>query len=139
VHQFCRVGRLAMVAGCARIVQDVPPFVLTDGDAALIVGLNKIGLKRSGMTDDEILQVKQAYRVIYRQGLLFNDMVAALEERFHVGPASEFAEFFRNGKRGFIQERRSPPRATVKLHTADDEADDATAAAATIELKRRAG
>jgi UDP-N-acetylglucosamine acyltransferase len=134
VHQHCRVGRLAMVAGCARIVQDVPPFVMTDGDAALIVGLNKIGLKRSGMTDEEILLVKQAYRVIYRQGLLFNDMIATLEEQFHVGPASEFAEFFRNGKRGFIQERRSPPKATVKLHTADDDAE-----AATIEFKRRAG
>lgn len=136
VHQFCRVGRLVMVAACAKLVQDVPPFVMTDGTSGMIVGLNKVGLKRSGMTEDEVMQVKQAYRVIYRQGLLFNDMVAALGEQFHAGPASEFAEFFRDSKRGFVQERRNPPRATVKLHAADDEADDATIESATIELKR---
>jgi UDP-N-acetylglucosamine acyltransferase len=139
VHQFCRIGRLAMVAACAKIVQDVPPFVMTDGAAGMIVGLNKVGLKRSGMTEEEVLQVKQAYRVIYRQGLLFNDTIAALEEHFQSGPASEFAEFFRNGKRGFVQERRNPPRAAVRLHTADDEADDATTDAASIEFQRRAG
>jgi UDP-N-acetylglucosamine acyltransferase len=139
VHQFCRVGRLAMVAACAKIVQDVPPFVMTDGTAGMIVGLNKVGLKRSGMTPEEILQVKQAYRVIYRQGLLFNDTIAALEEYFQAGPAAEFAQFFRTGKRGFVQERRSPPRAAVRLHNADDEADEAANETATIELKRRAG
>jgi UDP-N-acetylglucosamine acyltransferase len=136
VHQFCRIGRLVMVAACAKIVQDVPPFVLTDGTAGMIVGLNKVGLKRSGMTADEILEIKRAYRTIYRQGLPFAEMVAALESEYAAGPAAEFAEFFHGGKRGFVQERRSPPKAAVRLHTADDEADEP---AETIEFKRRAG
>ena len=136
VHQFCRVGRLAMLAACARVVQDVPPFVMTDGETALIVGLNKIGLKRSGMTEAEVLQIKRAYRTIYRQGLPFAEMVAALEAEYAAGPASEFAAFFQGGKRGFVQERRSPPKAAIRLHSAlDDDADEIES----IEFKRRAG
>jgi UDP-N-acetylglucosamine acyltransferase len=137
VHQFCRIGRLAMLAGCARVVQDVPPFVMTDGETALIVGLNKIGLKRAGLSDSEILEIKRAYRAAYRRGLPFAEMIAALESEFPAGPASEFAAFFQGGQRGFVQERRSPPHATVRLHTADDGAEESDVES--IEFKRRAG
>ena len=101
VHQFCRVGRLAM-----------------------IVGLNKVGLRRSGMTREEIDELKAAYRVIYRQGMLFDEMLAALTAAYTVGPAAEFGEFFRSGKRGFVQERRSPPKAAIRIHPAADEFED---------------
>jgi UDP-N-acetylglucosamine acyltransferase len=138
VHQHCRIGRLVMIAGRARVIQDVPPFVMTDGETAMIVGLNKIGLKRSGMSEAEILELKRAYRVAYRQGLPFQEMIAALESEFKLSPACEFAEFFRGGKRGFVQERRSPPKATLRLHTADEDV-DAADDAETIEFKRRAG
>lgn len=126
IHQNCRVGRLAMVGGCTKVVQDLPPFVLADGSSAMIVGLNRIGLKRSGMTDGEIRQLKNAYRLIYRRGLSFDDMVAALEQEFSAGPAAEFIEFFRQGSRGFVQERRSPPRSAIRLHPAveDEEMGD---------------
>ena len=50
VHQFCRIGRLAMIGGCARVIRDVPPFVMLDGDTAMVVGLNKVGLRRAGFT-----------------------------------------------------------------------------------------
>ena len=141
VHQHCRIGRLAMIAGRARVIQDVPPFVMTDGETAMIVGLNKIGLKRSGMTEEEILEIKRAYRMAYRAGLTFQQMIAALEGEFKLPPACEFAEFFRGGMRGFVQERRSPPKATLRLHTADDEVEAPADAgqAATVEFKRRAG
>ena len=54
VHQFCRIGRLAMVGGQARVTQDVPPFVTVDGGTTMIVGLNKVGLRRAGFSADEI-------------------------------------------------------------------------------------
>jgi UDP-N-acetylglucosamine acyltransferase len=137
VHQFCRVGRLTMIAACARVTQDVPPFVMTDGETALIVGLNKVGLKRAGLSEAEILDIKQAYRAAYRRGLPFAEMVAALEAEFRTGPAAEFAEFFHGGKRGFVQERRSPPKTAIRLHPAAEELDEP---ADTIEFKpRRAG
>lgn len=121
VHQFCRIGRLAMVGGCTKVVQDLPPFVLTDGGTALIVGLNRVGLHRAGATRAEILELKAAYRVIYREGLTFNEMVETLEARFPQGIAAEFSEFFRTGTRGFIQERRSPPKVALRIHPEVDE------------------
>lgn len=135
VHQHCRIGRLAMIGAFARIVQDVPPFVLTDGEGGMIVGLNKVGLRRSGMDRAEIIELKQAYRLIYRQGYTFDDMVAALEQTYASGPPSEFAEFFKSSKRGFVQERRSPPKVAIRLHPAADELSDDEQ----TELKRIAG
>ena len=120
VHQFCRVGRLSMVGGCARVVQDVPPFVLTDGQSCMVVGLNRIGLRRAGFDRYDVTQLKEAYQLIYRQGLSHEETLAALEVRFLEGPVSEFAPFFRQGKRGFVQERRCPPKAAIRLHRTDD-------------------
>ena len=117
VHQFCRVGRLTMVGGHARVVQDVPPFMLTDGDSGMVVGLNRVGLRRAGFDRCQVAQLKAAYQLIYRQGLAFDEMLAALETEFPEGPAAEFAGYFRGGnKRGFVQQRRHPPQATIRLH-----------------------
>lgn len=124
VHQFCRIGRLSMIGGHARVVRDVPPFVMLDGDSAMVVGLNKVGLRRAGITNDEMLDLKAAYRVIYRSGLMWQEMLDTLRLEFPVGVPSEFSEFFSGGKRGFVQERRTPPGAIVRLRR--DEADDST-------------
>ena len=118
VHQFCRVGRLVMVGATTKISQDVPPFMLTDGASAMIVGLNRVGLRRAGFSRQEILSLKEAYRLIYREGLLFRETLAALQERFPTGTAAEFAQFFQVGKRGFTQERRTPPHAALRIHPA---------------------
>lgn len=113
VHQFCRIGRLAMIGGLSKIVQDVPPFVLIDDTQ--VVGLNKIGLRRNGYTAQDMLQLKEAYRIIYRLGLRWNEVLAQLKERFATGPAALFYEFLKQGKRGFIQERRISRKATLKI------------------------
>jgi UDP-N-acetylglucosamine acyltransferase len=68
-HQYCRIGRLAMVGGMARVIRDVPPFTMLDGQTAMIVGLNKVGLRRAGFTAAMMNDLKAAYRVIYRSGL----------------------------------------------------------------------
>lgn len=115
VHQFCRIGRLAMVGGQAHITQDVPPFVTVDGRSSLIVGLNTIGLRRSGFGSDEIQQLKEAYRIVYRSGLTWAETLAALQASFQSGPAAEFHPFLKATHRGVIQERRMPRRATVPL------------------------
>ena len=135
IHQHCRVGRLAMVGACAKVVQDVPPFVMTDGESGMIVGLNRVGLRRSGMTREEIDELKAAYRLIYRKGYLFQEMVDALAAAYPTGPATEFSEFFRGSKRGFVQERRSPPKVAIRIHPAADLDDEDSA----DEQKRMAG
>jgi UDP-N-acetylglucosamine acyltransferase len=123
VHQFCRIGQLAMIGGCARVIRDVPPFIMLDGDTAMVVGLNKVGLRRAGFTANDILDLKAAYRIIYRSGLMWQEMLDTLQSEFAAGPAAEFREFFLGGKRGFVQERRTPPGAIVRLRR--DESDDA--------------
>jgi UDP-N-acetylglucosamine acyltransferase len=124
VHQFCRVGRLAMIGGCARIVQDVPPYVMVDGHSGLIVGLNVVGLRRNGYVASDVTQLKAAYRVIYRSGLPWTQILARLQNEFTAGVAADFHPFLSQGTRGFIQERRVPPGATLKLRRATDEDQD---------------
>ncbi|MBC8352848.1 MAG: acyl-ACP--UDP-N-acetylglucosamine O-acyltransferase [Planctomycetes bacterium] len=115
VHQFARIGRLAMIGGQSHLSQDVPPFVMVDGISNYIVGLNLIGLRRAGFTRDEIKDLKAAYRVIYRSGLLWKDTLEVLKNTFTGGPACEFHEFLSTGERGFVQERKTPRGASIKL------------------------
>ncbi len=115
VHQFCRIGRLAMIGGLARVTQDVPPFVMVEGGVNQIVGLNKVGLRRNGYSPEQILQLKAAYRLIYREGRRWSDVLAILERDFATGPAAAFHDFLRIGKRGFVQERSISRRATLKI------------------------
>jgi UDP-N-acetylglucosamine acyltransferase len=133
VHQFCRIGRLAMVGGLARVTRDVPPFVTVDGGTTMIVGLNKVGLRRAGFSVQELEHLKAAYRTIYRSGLTWEEMLDVLRSQFTEGPAAEFLPFFVAGKRGFVQERRTPPGAVVRLLRDDDE--DAVATLADAEKK----
>lgn len=121
VHQFCRIGALAMVGGHARVVQDVPPYMMVDGVTGCIVGLNLVGLRRNGFRADEVLQLKTAYRLIYRSGLKWTEVLDQLKRRFDVGAAAEFHRFLSHGTRGFVQERRMPPNATLKLRRAADD------------------
>jgi UDP-N-acetylglucosamine acyltransferase len=116
IHQFCRIGTLAMVGGLSKVTQDVPPFIMVEGGGpSEVVGLNKVGLRRSGYSSEQIVQLKEAYRVIYRQGLRWSEVLDILQRDFATGPAAAFYEFLRSGKRGFIQERRISRKATLKL------------------------
>jgi UDP-N-acetylglucosamine acyltransferase len=84
IHQFVRVGRLAMIGGLSRIVRDVPPFTLVNGNPATVRGLNQVGLQRAGLTDDRdgqsYRELKQAYRLVYRSGERITDAIAKLEQ-----------------------------------------------------------
>jgi UDP-N-acetylglucosamine acyltransferase len=115
VHQFCRVGSLAMVGGHARVVKDIPPFVNIDGQTGYVVGLNQIGLRRAGHSSQEIEQLKAAYRVIYRSGLAWTETLRRLQEEFPTGLAARFCPFLSATTRGIVQERRLPPGATIKF------------------------
>ena len=115
IHQFCRVGQFSMIGGHARVVQDVPPFMLIDGQSGSIVGLNTIGLRRAGYPADELTELKAAYRAIYRRGLSWTEVLETLKTEFTTGLASHLHTFLAQGRRGFVQERRSPPSSTSTL------------------------
>lgn len=105
VHQFCRIGRNAMVGGQARVVQDVAPFVTIDGCTSLVVGLNIIGLKRSGFTPQQLSDLKRAYRIIFRSNLGNREALERVRRDFADSPALHFAEFLAESERGFVQAR----------------------------------
>jgi len=115
VHQFCRVGAHAMVGGQSHVNKDLPPYVTVDGVSTRVVGLNVIGLRRRGFTADDLAQLKLAYRIIYREGLTWEQVLEKLRTTFTSGPAAAFYPFLRAGQRGFIFERRTPADATIPL------------------------
>jgi UDP-N-acetylglucosamine acyltransferase len=124
VHQFCRVGTLAMVGGLAHISRDVPPFVTIDGQSSYVVGLNQIGLKRAGYDMRAIARLKEAYRIIYRSGLMWKEVLEELRQQFSDAPAAEFLPFLAATKRGIIPERRMPPGATIRIHAEEEQKDE---------------
>jgi UDP-N-acetylglucosamine acyltransferase len=135
VHQFCRIGAYAMVGGQAHLNRDVPPYVTVDGDSTRIVGLNLVGLRRAGFTTAEIDQLKAAYRLIYRSGLRWPEVLERLTVEFASGPAAQFHPFFTSGKRGFVPDRHGWAPRTIKLA----EAVEQEASQARQPLRRLAG
>jgi len=105
VHQFCRVGRLAMLGGNSKIVQDCLPFVITDGVPARARGLNLVGLRRAGVTGDQLTALKQAYRLLLRSALPLAEALARLAA-LHDPLADELAAFAGGGQRGFHRAAR---------------------------------
>jgi UDP-N-acetylglucosamine acyltransferase len=79
VHQFCRVGKYSFIAKATMVVQDVLPYVLVAGHEAKTCGLNKVGLLRHGFTRETVEQLRQAYKIILRQGLTVEQAANELE------------------------------------------------------------
>lgn len=100
VHQFVRIGELAMVSGLGKIVQDIPPFFMTDRDGD-IVGLNFVGLRRAGYDSEERMELKEAYRTIYRQGNLHEKAIGIMADAVKTDAGRRLLEFMQApSKRG---------------------------------------
>jgi UDP-N-acetylglucosamine acyltransferase len=99
VHQFCRVGTLAMMQGGAAISKDLPPFTVAVGSNE-ICGLNSIGLRRAGFPPEERLELKRLYHALFRSGQNLRAAVADAQTKFTGGPARTMLEFVAAAKRG---------------------------------------
>jgi UDP-N-acetylglucosamine acyltransferase len=101
VHQFCRIGKLAMVGGCSKVVQDVPPFMLADGNPAETRTINKIGLERHGVPDETISALRQAYKLLFREGLTLSNALTRIEQELPASPEMQhLIQFVRSSERG---------------------------------------
>ncbi|HTW84802.1 MAG TPA: acyl-ACP--UDP-N-acetylglucosamine O-acyltransferase [Candidatus Sulfotelmatobacter sp.] len=80
VHQFVRIGRFAFVGGYSKIVRDVPPFFLAEGNPAEVYGLNAVGLRRAGFSREALGELKDAYKTIYRSERNVSQAVSVLRE-----------------------------------------------------------
>jgi UDP-N-acetylglucosamine acyltransferase len=104
-HQFVRFGRYAMVGGKSKVVQDVLPFLTTDGNPPRVRGLNAVGLRRGGFSAEERAALKRAYQLLFRARL---PLERALEEMLKLGDenVSHLADFIRHSRRGFTRAER---------------------------------
>lgn len=104
IHQFCRIGRFAITGGCSKIVQDVPPFMIADGNPAEVRGINQVGLERAGFSAEKIKPIKEAFRIIYRGKVNTAQAVAMLREK--LGESEEvllIVQFIEASERGIIR------------------------------------
>ena len=113
VHQFCRIGRIAMIGGNSKIVQDCLPFVVTDGVPGRAHGLNIVGLRRAGFKSGGLRNLKEAYRLLLRSSLSLEGALKGLEG---LGDplVAHLIDFIRNSNRGFCHEEGKERRAKNK-------------------------
>ena len=104
IHQFCRIGRHAITGGCSKIVQDVPPFFIADGNPAEIRGVNQIGLERAGFPAETIRALREAYRILYRGKLNVKESVALIRRELPGIPeVNELCTFIESSHSGIIR------------------------------------
>ena len=104
IHQFVRVGEYAFIGGKSAVTKDIPPYVIASGDRARLHGLNQVGLKRHGFSSESIIQLKKAYRLIFRFGLTLNEAIERVGAE--VEPLVEviqFIDFIKSSQRGITR------------------------------------
>jgi UDP-N-acetylglucosamine acyltransferase len=104
IHQFCKIGSHAFIAGGAIVTRDVPNYVMVAGNPAEPSTINAVGLKRRGFTEDQIRNIRNAFRILYRSDLLLADAVAKLTELGQTQPeVAAFVEFIGKSERSLIR------------------------------------
>ncbi|MGI8482193.1 MAG: acyl-ACP--UDP-N-acetylglucosamine O-acyltransferase [Chthoniobacterales bacterium] len=104
VHQFCRIGRYAITGGCSKIVQDIPPFMIADGNPAQVRGINLVGLERSAFPPENVKLIKEAFRLIYRSKLNTGQAIQAIRNQLPRNiEIDQIVEFIEQSERGIIR------------------------------------
>jgi UDP-N-acetylglucosamine acyltransferase len=104
VHQFCRIGKHAILGGCTKIVQDVPPFFIADGNPAEIRGVNQVGLERRGFSAEEIRVLREAYRLLCRTNLNVKQACDAIRAELPSNDhTAHLLTFIETSKRGIVR------------------------------------
>jgi UDP-N-acetylglucosamine acyltransferase len=104
VHQFCRIGAFAITGGCSKIVQDVPPFMIADGNPAEIRGINLVGLERNGFAPESVKLIKEAFRLLYRSKMNTRQAIEAVQQQLPATPEiTQILEFITTSERGITR------------------------------------
>ena len=101
IHHFVTIGKWAFIGGMARIVQDVPPFMIVEGNPARVRGVNHIGLKRKGFSDEQVEAVKFAWRTLYREeGTMVHSLEQLENSEYYSAELEYLVNFIRNSEKG---------------------------------------
>lgn len=101
VHQFCRIGSFAMIGGCSKVVQDVPPYMMADGNPAETRFVNKVGLERNGFPPETVKSLIGAFKIFFKEGLTTSNALTKAAAELPPSPALEhLLSFIRTTERG---------------------------------------
>ncbi|HLH40914.1 MAG TPA: acyl-ACP--UDP-N-acetylglucosamine O-acyltransferase [Bryobacteraceae bacterium] len=104
IHQYSKIGRLAMIGGNTRVNSDVPPFFLYSDFNVAAKGLNLVGLRRAGFKASDVAALKTAYRILYRSGLKLEEALERIETTVPTEHTLHLVAFIRSSKRGICRE-----------------------------------
>jgi UDP-N-acetylglucosamine acyltransferase len=126
VHQFVRIGKMAMVGGAAKLLKDVPPYFLVRGDPGSARGLNREGMKRYGVAREAVNELKDAYRLLYQSEDVRSTIIAQLRHTLTTPEGKELIEFLEGpSDRGVVSQarvRRGSPNGSASAVESLDEA-----------------
>jgi len=105
IHQFVNIGQYTMLAGCSKVVKDIPPFTTADGNPARIVGFNSVGMKRAGFSSVARKRIKQCYHTLYHAGLNTTQALEQLNSSTLSAEELSIVDFFENSERGVTAHR----------------------------------
>jgi len=101
VHQFCRVGALSIIGGCSKVVQDVPPYMMADGNPAYVRSVNKVRLERNGLPAETQQALRRAFKILFRERLTIPNALAKIEAELGGGEEiKRLVDFVRGSQRG---------------------------------------
>lgn len=104
VHQFTRIGAHVMIQGGTRLGKDIPPYIIAGREPVCYSGVNLIGLRRSGYTNEKINEIQEIYRIIYQAGYNFSDAIAKIDKEFEETPEMRLiVDFVKNSPRGIVR------------------------------------
>ncbi len=104
IHQFVRIGNYAYIGGKSAVVKDIPPYVIAAGDRAKLHGLNSVGLRRHGFSQETLSSLKKAYRIIFRIGLTLNEAIERVKaEVEEVSEVNDLIRFINSSERGITR------------------------------------
>ena len=104
VHQFCRIGTMSIIGGCSKVVQDVPPYMMADGNSAATRALNKEGLKRNEVAEETQAALKQAHRILFRDNLTVTNAIEKAKADIPANPELDhLLDFMQSTERGIAK------------------------------------
>lgn len=104
VHQFSHIGAYVMIQGGTRLGKDIPPYVLAGREPVCYSGVNIVGLRRNGFSNEKINEIQEVYRMIYQSGHNFSDAIAIIEKDFVPTPEMQLiVDFVKNSARGIVR------------------------------------
>ena len=104
VHQFCRIGTMSIIGGCSKVVQDIPPYMMADGNPATTRALNKEGLRRNEVTEETQAALKQAHRILFRENLTVTNAIEKAKAEIPANSELDhLLDFIQSSERGIAK------------------------------------